>query len=290
MTKDYTYFHEDDPFTIPGWVFDLSLDLSTFALALVAVVTSEASDEPGKDYSLFSQLCPLLHPDRSVADHALHNARSFVKALPGRCDFKPDSRNIYEELEYVLRRMLADSCNSEEEFRKLFDRYDYDQILYDIDDFLGEECGSAYPDSPYFALAVALYTATSLHARCDDAVSFMYENLPYVDLAPEDCFDAISDAIKLIDKIGVRALQIKHSFPVLIWYIFKALSDYCEKMLGNGWEFERCSADWSAFDDIPEPGEEEADDDGGTSVELDEAFLTKGFAALDDIFGSNEEG
>jgi hypothetical protein len=275
--RAFSDFDEDfDPFAIPERAVncfdddDEFLDMNTFVLAAVACICLENSDEAGNDYCIFSQLSLLLHPDRSAANYALHYARMLVNRLPVMSGFESGTCiTVYQELEAALRRILAKVCGSEKKLEKLFDRHDYDDILYYTDEFLGEECEAAYPNDPFFAFSVALYTSLSLNAKRDDAVSFMYEHLPYLDTAPQNCFDVICDAIRLGDKIDVRAFQSKHSFTALIWFIFKALTEYYEKMFENEWEFEKYSADWSALDDIPGSGDDEAADE---EDDLDEAF------------------
>ncbi len=306
--RAFSDFDEDfDPFAIPYEravnCFDVNdefLDMNTFVLAAVAGICLENSGEAGNDYCLFSQLSLLLHPDRPAAYYALHYARMFVNRLPGKDDLEPDiCETVYQDIEAALQEILAKVCGSEKELEKLFDRRDYDEILYNIDEFLGEECVTDYLNDPFFALAVAIYTSLSLNAKRIDAVSLMYEHLPYTDFAPQNCFDVIGDAILLVDKIGVRSLQSKYSFTVLLWYIFKALNEYYEKMLENEWEFEKCDADWSVFDDIPELGNDEAadeDDPGFDEVfdfsDEDDEETDEDDAGFDEVFdfsGNDEE-
>ena len=259
-----------DPFAIPYeraeraiGSFDLcDFDLNTLTLAAAAYICLSNSAECGNDFSLFSQLGFIVHPDFGNA--AVHSAKLFVDDIPFGKTCIPDSGcfTVYREIEVALRTVFVAFFGSEKKVeQRLNSQKEYEDIQYGIEGFIDAVGESAYHNDPFFAFAVCVYAMKRDSLSRKEAVSYVYNHLPYTDFAPKNCYDEIRDAILLVDSIlDVRFFSITRPY-IIIWYVFGALAEYYEKLYEEGLEHDNCDCNWSGFDELDELINDETTDD-----------------------------
>lgn len=210
-------------------VDDSYLDIDTFAIAAAAFICLDA-DPMVRDLKLFTHISPILHPDKDVADYAIHHARKYICNISDRFTaYNKKGRTIYRDIEIALHGILLSLYGSEQEIEKCLITCGIDDAInnyFDRSVFWADKY--IYSDDPFFALAVCIYSSLKCSAAREETVSLMYQILPFVELAPEFCYSIIDDTIQFVIHcfgIPFRKTQRVH---IIMWYIFKFLADYFE--------------------------------------------------------------